>query len=96
METNECKQATPHAALIERLMDCNQPKSELEWAARREVLSLRKKLREIVAETKKQEEIAFAYRKHHRPRTPAELYYKGKQGAFQHIENWMEEMKGGE
>jgi len=41
------RKATPHNQLIEELMDSGRPHSELEWAARREIASLREKLGEI-------------------------------------------------
>jgi len=40
---NSAKQATPHKEVIERLLNSNFPKSELEWAARREIMRLKEK-----------------------------------------------------
>ena len=42
----DLRKATPHIQLIEALMDSGGPHSELEWAARREIASLRERLEE--------------------------------------------------
>lgn len=47
MDNDKPCQATPHGTLLEQIMDSNLPKSEREWAAAREIATLRKENEQI-------------------------------------------------
>lgn len=46
-EDNKCYAATPRGTLIEQIMDATQPKTEREWAAKREIEALQTRVIEL-------------------------------------------------
>lgn len=60
-ETPDAKtyQATPRGTLLEQIMDATQAKNEREWAAMREIETLRQQVKELEFELSKKQKEAF-------------------------------------
>ena len=57
-EPQVAKQTTPHGTLLEQLLDPRQPKTEREWAAKREIDELRAKLEALAEPSQAREPLA--------------------------------------